>query len=200
MVKYANILLKILIIGFGSLAVIIPDWPAFVGKTMVLRFVVYSNLVLIIPLIWFAKGKKTPYPHFPDFVFGFPLLLDLAGNYSYLFWTNWYDKFLHCVVIVIFGFFLLSLLFAIDKKSSRLLIALAAMGILSASHILWEIFEYYLQYSFGQNLYLSYADTMGDFTAAFIGSLVVFSLPFFGLWSGKWMRENFVEPLSALFR
>src|SRR3712207_3873223 len=66
--------------AFAMDAVIAPEHPKFHGKAMRIRALGYFGVLLALPVAWWARGPREPYPAGADLMLTVPLLLDAGGN------------------------------------------------------------------------------------------------------------------------
>lgn len=169
----ANIAVKVLLVLFLLHAVAFPDLEQYQGKGMGWRLVLYPLTVLIVPAIWWLRGRRpTPYPHHIDLVVALPFLLDTAGNTFNLFDTiTWWDDFMHLLNwipwVMVAGFI------ARYRALGRLNVALLAWGYGAITHILWEEGEFlaFVQDNPGESTG-AYRDTMGDLILSLAGGMI----------------------------
>ncbi len=58
-----SITVKLLLISLLIFSVTAPDLPQFAGKAMTARALTYPLSALLIPVVWWLRGRPLPYPH-----------------------------------------------------------------------------------------------------------------------------------------
>lgn len=168
--RIANLAFKILAVALAFYPLLDPASSHFSGKAMGARAIAYPLALMIIPILWASKGRPQPYPHRADAVYTIPFVVDAGGNVLGLFALGGYDLFAHFLnwmcLVVVFGAAI-----GPTQVSRRVTIALA-IGFGATSHVLWEIAEFLLMQSGSSGLQLTYENTMLDFMASFLGTLV----------------------------
>lgn len=82
----------VVLLAFGAFS----GLERFAGKAFGWRLVGYSLAALVVPAIWWARGRRRPYPFAVDTLFVLPFLLDTAGNALDLYDTvDWWDDANH---------------------------------------------------------------------------------------------------------
>jgi hypothetical protein len=166
-----NMAVKLLLISLMIFSVTAPDLPQFTGKAMTVRALTYPLPVLLIPVLWWLRGRPPPYPHLLDALIALPFLIDVAGNATNLYNTwRYFDDIAHFCnwvsLTVAFGAIMISL------PIGRLNAAALVVGFGASTHVLWEIAEYLVMLLGSSGLQLTYEDTIGDLAFSFCGSLV----------------------------
>jgi len=153
------------------LALAAPDLPQFEGKGMGARALTYPISAVLVPLLWWTRGRRPPYPHLVDALVVLPFAIDLAGNALGLFDTvNHFDEVTHLLnwtlLVAAFGL-------AVSRLPITRLNAWAlAVGFGATTHLAWELIEYGVMSLGFYGLDLTYSDTIGDIAVAFLGTLV----------------------------
>jgi hypothetical protein len=84
----------ILLLAFGAFS----GLERFAGKAFGWRLIGYSVAALLVPAIWAARGRRSPYPYAADTLFVLPFLIDTIGNALNLYDTiDWWDDANHFV-------------------------------------------------------------------------------------------------------
>lgn len=171
---WANIAIKIALVGLLLYAVSNQDMPQFSGKAMTGRALTYPIAILIVPMTWWLlrrSGRSYAYPHLVDALVALPFLVDTAGNALNLYDTiDWWDDFNHFLNWV----FLTSALGALLIRTSlnRWAIAGLIIGFGSVMGVLWELAEYFTFVRNSPELATAYTDTLGDLTLDTAGAIV----------------------------
>ena len=166
-----NLALKALLVALVLFPLAAPNLPQFAGKAMGARALTYPLAALVVPAIWWLRGRPRPYADLPDILFVLPFVIDLGGNAANLYNTvPAFDDLCHffnwALLVSAFGAIMVSL------PIGRLNAFALTVGFGATSHIFWEIAEYLLMKAGSSGLQLTYDDTMGDFILSFGGTLV----------------------------
>jgi hypothetical protein len=174
-----------------ALAVLVPDLPSWEGKGMGARAAFYWLAAVLVPVVWWLRGRRHPYPHLVDALVVAPFLVDVGGNALDLYdRIVGFDDFAHLInwafLVSAFGAVMVSL------PIGRLNAACLALGFGAVTHILWEIVEWIAQEAGTSGLDLTYNDTIGDLalslTGSFIGSVVTATF----LWRRRGLARSLV--------
>jgi hypothetical protein len=79
-VLWLDLALKATLVALLLFAVARPDLPQFHGKAMAARALLYPISALIVPVVWWLRGRRPPYPYALDILLVLPFLIDVAGN------------------------------------------------------------------------------------------------------------------------
>jgi hypothetical protein len=195
-----NIAVKVLLVAFLLHGVLFPDLPQYQGKGMGWRLLLYPLTALLVPIIWYLRGRRPqPYPHHLDLVVALPFLLDTAGNTFDLFdRIGWWDDFMHVLNwipwVMVAGFI------ARYRPLGKLNVAVLAWGYGAITHILWEEAEFLAFVQDNPNESTgAYRDTMGDLILSLAGGLIGAVLLSTVLWNpvGRWTTTCSAEPALA---
>ncbi len=189
---WLNILVKVLVIALSAL-VFFRYLPSFEGKAMEARFFFFTIGVLILPAIWLLKGRPKNYPHAADAILGIPLIIDGMGNATPAYSTWFFDDIVHFVSPLIFGFVFVGVFYAFSK--SKALAWFATVGVLTSSHIIFEIMEAYGDSLDGMSLYTSLPDTLSDLGWGLLASVALLFIMNFSIKSG--IGEKLAHFLAA---
>ena len=167
---WINIAVKVALVGlllFGAFS----GLQQFEGKAFVWRLAIYPIAGVVIPAVWAARYRRTPYPYASDILLTLPFLIDTAGNALDLYDTVvWWDDANHLV-----NWGLLSGAVGVLAWRSGIrpweILALAA-GFGAATAILWEVGEYFAFIRHSDELDTAYVDTLGDLALGLTGSVV----------------------------
>ena len=142
----------------------------FEGKAMGLRAVLWPISTIVIPLVWWGRGRPTPYPYLADIALVVPFLLDAAGNVFGWFAISGFDAIPHFVGWLSFT---VAFCLAVAPIVERRPVAFGlGVGLGASVAILWEIGEYLVQQSGQSGLQLTYANTIQDLAMGLSGSAV----------------------------
>ncbi len=144
------------------------DYDRFAGKAMAGRAVAYPLALLIIPAIWWLRGRRHPYPGLADLLITLPFVVDVGGNCLDL-----YDRIERFDDACHFGNWAM-LLGALAASLPRTLPESVQLGLVvglgSTTALLWELMEYQTFIKGGTELDTAYTDTLGDMTLGTIGA------------------------------
>jgi hypothetical protein len=165
---WLNIAVKaalILLLAFGAYS----GLERFAGKAFGWRLIGYSVAALIVPAIWAARGRRSPYPYASDILFVLPFLIDTVGNALDLYDTiDWWDDANHFVNWVLLSGALAAALTRTHIRGAELFGLVVGFGGVTA--ILWEIGEYFAFIRNSSELSSAYTDTLGDMSLGLSGS------------------------------
>ena len=172
---WANIGVKLGLVGLLAFALLFPDLPQFQGKAFGGRALTYPLSALLIPAIyWLMARRRSPKPAYPyavDMLLVMPFLIDMGGNALNLYDTiTWWDDLNHFVNwgILSASFGALILRTPVGRWSAAGLVA--GFGALTA--ILWELAEYLTFVRNSPELQTAYTDTLGDLVLGEAGSII----------------------------
>jgi hypothetical protein len=141
----------------------------FEGKAFIGRLAAYPIAVLVIPIIWVIRGRRSVYPFSTDILSSLPFLIDTAGNALDLYdGIEWWDDANHLVNWALLSGAIGALAWRNRRGSWETLAFVVGFGAVTA--ILWEIAEYFAFIRFSPELATAYTDTMGDLTLGLTGS------------------------------
>ncbi len=166
-----NLAAKLLLVALLVYAVTNADLPRLAGKAMGARAAFYPLFAILIPIGWWLRGRRPPYPHLADTFLVVPPIIDVAGNILGLYNSIvWFDDIAHAVTWMF-------LVLAVGFLIARLRIApwnaaCLAIGFGAVSHILWEILEWWVMVIGAEGLQLTYEDTIGDLAMSLTGSVI----------------------------
>jgi hypothetical protein len=141
----------------------------FAGKAFGWRLVGYSVAALVVPAIWAARGRRSPYPYAADILFVTPFLIDTIGNALDLYDTiDWWDDANHFVNWALLTGAVAAVLLRSNVGWAELFGLVLGFGAVTA--ILWEFGEYFAFIRDSPELKTAYTDTLGDLTLGLSGS------------------------------
>ena len=85
---------KALLVGLLLFSVF-SDLERFNGKAMTARALTYPIAALVVPVVWWLRGRPRPYPHAVDMLIVLPFLIDTGGNALDLYSVSWFDNLAH---------------------------------------------------------------------------------------------------------
>jgi hypothetical protein len=188
-----NVAAKLLLAGLLIFSLVASDLPQFAGKAMTARALTYPWSALLVPAVWWLRGRPSPYPHLVDALIVLPFLIDVAGNAANLYnTTRYFDDIAHFVnwalLVTAFGAIVASL------PLGRLNAAALTLGFGTTANVLWEIAEYIVMRLGSSGLQLTYEDTIGDLALSFCGTLVGVLLTAALLWGRSYVNPALFGP------
>jgi hypothetical protein len=166
----------ILLLAFGAFS----GLERFAGKAFGWRLIGYSVAALLVPAIWAARGRRSPYPYAADTLFVLPFLIDTIGNALNLYDTiDWWDDANHFVNWALLSGAVATVLLRTHVARAELFALVVGFGAVTA--ILWEIGEYFAFIRNSSELATAYTDTLGDLSLGLSGSTVTAAIAAFGL-------------------
>ena len=160
--------------ALGVLLVVVAvghDWPQLQGKGVALRLAFYPLGGLLVPALWWLRGRRGRFPYDVDALLAAPFAIDLAGNVADLFDSvTWWDDANHLVNWALLTAAVARLLRRTELAEwPRLGIA---VGFGAAAAILWELGEYLAFVQDSVEQFTAYRDTIGDEVLGLTGSVV----------------------------
>jgi hypothetical protein len=178
----ADLAAKLLLVVLLLSALIWPDLSGIKGKASTARLVVYPLGALVVPLWWWAYGRRRAardspgsrptYPWMADLLVTLPWLLDLLGNRLNLFDTvTWWDDLMH---FVNWALLTAGALWAWSppRRVSRGLVVMCGLGFGATAAVLWELGEYAAFVRTSPEFATAYVDTLGDLALGSLGALL----------------------------
>ena len=166
----------ILLLAFGAFS----GLERFAGKAFGWRLIGYSVAALLVPAIWAARGRRSPYPYAADTLFVLPFLIDTIGNALNLYDTiDWWDDANHFVNWALLSGAVATVLLRTHVARAELFALVVGFGAITA--ILWEIGEYFAFIRNSSELATAYTDTLGDLSLGLGGSTFTAAIAAFGL-------------------
>ena len=166
-----NVAAKLLLVGLLVFAMTHLHLERLAGKAMEARAVLYPVFAIAIPIGWWLRGRRPPYPHLGDTFLVMPAIIDVAGNVLDLYNTLvWFDDIAHAVTWMFLVLAVGSLILRLGLAPWNA--ACLAIGFGAVSHILWEIIEWLVMEIGAEGLQLTYGDTIGDLGLSLSGSVI----------------------------
>jgi glycopeptide antibiotics resistance protein len=170
---WLNVAVKAVLVGLLLFSVF-SDLQRFNGKAMTARALTYPIAALIVPVVWWLRGRPRPYPHAVDALVVLPFLVDTGGNVLDLYSVSWFDNLAHFL-----NWWILVSAFTLALRRTQLGLLLSwslAVGFGAVTEILWELGEYLVMKLGSSGLQLTYTDTIGDLAFGGSGTLLGASL------------------------
>jgi hypothetical protein len=170
---WLNVAVKALLVGLLLFSVF-SGLERFNGKAMTARALTYPLAALIVPAVWWLRGRRRPYPHLVDVLIVLPFVIDTGGNVLDLYSVYWFDDLAH---FLNWWILVSAVTLALRRTQLGLLPSWGlAVGFGAATEILWELGEYSVMKLGSSGLQLTYVDTIGDLALGFGGTLLGASL------------------------
>jgi hypothetical protein len=170
---WLNVAVKALLVGMLLFSVF-SDLERFNGKAMTARALTYPLAALVVPAVWWLRGRRRPYLHLVDVLIVLPFVIDTGGNVLDLYSVYWFDDLAHFLNWLIL---VSAVTFALRRTQLGLLTSWGlAVGFGAATEILWELGEYSVMKLGSSGLQLTYVDTIGDLALGGGGTLLGASL------------------------
>ncbi len=100
---WLDVAVKLALLVLLLYAVVRRDLAQFEGKGVVARALLYPIAALLVPAVWFARGRRDRYPFDVDALLVLPFLIHTAGNAANVYDTiSWWDDANHFVNWTIF--------------------------------------------------------------------------------------------------
>lgn len=192
---WLDVAVKASLVGLLLFAVARPDLAQFQGKAMTGRALTYPLAAIVVPLVWWlrgrrSRGRRAPYPFALDTLLVLPFLIDVAGNAANLYDTvGWWDDANHFVnwAILVAAFGLLLVRLPVGRWEAFGL----AVGFGCVTAVLWEFGEYFTFIRNSPELRTAYTDTLGDLALGLAGSVLAAVLTVTLLWPDRPERSRF---------
>ena len=165
-----DLAIKVAVVALSLYPLVDPNASHFAGKAMGARAVMYQAFTLLIPVIWLASGRPSPFPYLADIALGLPFAVDAAGNVFGLFAISGFDALPHAT-----GWFFLSIAFGLAVAplvEQRWEVFGLVVGFGATIDILWELGEYLLMKSGASGLQLTYENTIQDLVLSLLGAVI----------------------------
>ena len=155
----------VLLLAFGAFS----GLERFARKAFGWRLVGYSLAAIVVPAVWVARGRRSPYPFLADTLFVLPFLIDTIGNALDLYDTvDWWDDANHFVNWALVSGAVAVVLARMRVGRWQLFGLVVGFGAVTA--ILWEIGEYFAFIRNSPELATAYTDTLGDLALGLSGT------------------------------
>lgn len=183
-----DLAVKVGVVAFSLVPIVRPDSSHFVGKAMGFRAVFYPATTLLIPIVWLAAGRPSPYPVWADIALGLPFLVDAAANVFGLFAIRGFDAIPHST-----GWFFLSIAFglAVAPLAGERWVGFGlVLGFGAVVDILWEAGEFAMMRTGASGLQLTYENTIQDLLMSLAGAAIAALVIATILWPGQGTPET----------
>jgi hypothetical protein len=180
--RWADLTAKAFLLILLLTALIAPDLAGVKEKAGTARLVIYPLGGLVVPLWWYAYGRRravrdrlggsAAYPWLADLLVTVPWALDLLGNRLGLFDSvSWWDDMMHILNWLLLTAGVL-LAWAPRAAVSRSLITMVGLGFGATAAVVWELGEYAAFVRHSSELATAYTDTLGDLALGSLGALL----------------------------
>ncbi len=182
-----------------AVVILFPDLEGFAGKAPLARALTYPLAGLVVPIGWWLRGRRGPYPQWADGFVGLPFVVDLAGNvpdlYDRLGWWDDANHFWNWALLCVGVGLLLRRSPRVDDR--RILAGLVA-GFGGLAIIFWEAAEYVAFIRTSPELDTAYTDTLGDLLLSSLGGIAAGVLLATALWQWSANTTRPATPVSTL--
>lgn len=192
-----NLLVKSAFVALMAVVVFLPDLEGFAGKAPLVRALTYPLAGVVVPVGWWLRGRRGPYPHWADALIGLPFVIDLAGNvpdlYDRIGWWDDANHFWNWALLCLGVGLLIRRSHRVDDR--RVLAALVG-GFGAVAIIFWEVGEYLAFIRHSSELTTAYTDTLGDLLLSSLGGItagILLGTLLWG-WSDRTTRPTAVRP------
>jgi hypothetical protein len=163
--------LKTLLVLLLLLPLLLPDLEQYEGKGMSWRILVYPLAGVVIPVLWYATGQRSPYPYLADNLLVLPAITDVIWNtldaYDRVWW---WDDVNHLVNSMVFAAVIG--LWAGRYPLGQVVRFSLALGLCMTLQVLWELGEYAVFVANMSTVDNAYEDTIGDLSLDLVGALL----------------------------
>jgi hypothetical protein len=194
---WLDVALKVALIGLLLFAVARPDLPQFEGKAMTGRALTYPLAALVVPVVWWFRGRgRWDYPFALDILLVLPFLIDVVGNALDLYdRIDWWDDLNHfvnwAILVAAFGQLLLRL------RVRRWEAFGLTVGFGCVTAVLWEFAEYFTFIRDSPELRTAYTDTLADLALGLAGSTLAAVLMVTLLWPRRAPKKSHTSATPA---
>ncbi len=171
-VRLLDVGAKLVLLSLLALVAIDPEWGNLEGKAPVARAVIYPMFAFVVPAMWgIWWRKKRPYPWAADLLVTLACFSDILGNRLDLYdAVTWFDDWMHFMDTGVVSAAIVIL--TLDHTAGRRAVVERAIAAGVTASLAWELFEYVSFVTRSVELSWAYADTLGDLTLGWAGSVV----------------------------
>ncbi len=170
--RWFNLAVKVAFGLLMAVVVFLPDLEGFAGKAPLVRALTYPLAGVVVPIGWWLRGRRPPYPHAADGLIGLPFVIDLAGNVPDLYdRITWWDDGNHfwnwgllCAGVGL-------LLMRSPRMADPVVLGAVVGGFGGVAIIIWEVGEYFAFIRHSTELDTAYTDTLGDLLLSTLGGI-----------------------------
>lgn len=172
LVRLLDVAAKVVLLILLALVAINPEWGNLEGKAPVARAVIYPMFAFIVPAIWWAFLRtRRPYPWAADLLATLASFSDILGNRLDLYDAlTWFDDWMHFMNTGVVSAAVVIL--TLDHTATRAAVVERAIAAGLTGSLAWELFEYVSFVTRSVELNWAYADTLGDLSLGWVGSVV----------------------------
>lgn len=171
MVGGLDVAAKVALALFIVLVAVDPSWGNLEGKAPLQRAVLYPVVAIVVPALWrLGVWKQKAYPWTADLLLTLIGFSDVLGNRLDLFDSVvWFDDWMHFAN----AFLLCAALLSLTTNGDAGPVVLLERSIAAAMTVAlaWELWEYFSFVVESREFAGAYADTVGDFSLAWIGAV-----------------------------
>lgn len=181
LVRVLDVAAKLLLLFFLALVVVDPEWGNLEGKAPMARAVIYPMFALTVPALWVAFLRtRRPYPWAADLLVTLACFSDILGNRLDLYDAiTWFDDLMHLLDTGVVSGAIVIL--TLPHTATRGAVVERAVAAGMTASLAWELFEYVSFVTRSRELSWAYADTLGDLTLGWLGSVTA-ALVIHALW------------------
>lgn len=200
----AAVLLRIALVLAVVFMFAFPFLPQLEGKSMTLRAVIYPILTAAIPVAYWYRGHRGPYPGVIDVAWTFTFTLDIVSNdlHWYGSWP-WWDDWIHLVNAIPYTAVVVTVTLALERAGLlrvgfRGAVVIAFLVNL-AGHAAWEMWEHHMDRFFGTELQPGgMVEASSNMLWALAGGVI--GLALLAWWRRRGALESVIAPLARLVR
>ncbi|MFA6575329.1 MAG: hypothetical protein WCS84_07895 [Nocardioides sp.] len=172
LVTVLDVVAKVVLLLLLALVAVNPEWGNLEGKAPVTRAVTYPMFAFILPLVWAAFLRtRRPFPWVADLLVTLACFSDILGNRLDLYdQITWFDDWMHFMDTGLVSAAVVIL--TLDHTATRAAVVERAIASGLTASLAWELFEYASFVTRSSELTWAYADTLGDLTLGWLGSVL----------------------------
>ena len=166
-----DVVAKVGLVILLIIAVAYPDLGNVRGKAAGLRAVAYPLGAFVVPVVWWVRWRRRPFPWLGDALVTLPWFTDTLGNRLNLFDTlELFDDWMHLMNWTLLTAGVLVLTLPTTTQPKAIVERALAFGVTAA--LGWELAEYVAFIRTSPEFDTAYTDTLGDLAMGSLGSLV----------------------------
>ena len=172
LVRALDVAAKVVLLLLLALVAVNPEWGNLEGKAPVARAVTYPMFAFILPVVWamFLRSRR-PFPWVADLLVTIVCFSDILGNRLDLYdQITWFDDWMHFMDTGLVAGAVVIL--TLDHTATRAAVVERAIASGLTASLAWELFESVSFVTRSVELSWAYADTLGDLTLGWLGSVV----------------------------
>ncbi|MDO9497682.1 MAG: hypothetical protein Q7J48_18415 [Nocardioides sp.] len=172
LVRFLDIAAKVVLLLLLALVAVNPEWGNLEGKAPVTRAITYPMFAFILPVVWVAFLRaRRPFPWVADLLVTLACFSDILGNRLDLYdQITWFDDWMHFMDTGLVSAAVVIL--TLDHTATLAAVVERAIAVALTASLAWELFEYFSFVTRSSELTWAYADTLGDLTLGWLGSVL----------------------------